>query len=113
MVRRGLCDILASDYYYPAMLGAVARMLADGLAPLHDLWPLVSANPARASGLTDRGEIAVGRRADLVLLDWPKGGTPRVVTTLRGGLVAHDAGGLGQLADIPSARRDIPPYGQE
>ncbi len=31
MIRRGLCDVLASDYFYPAMLGAVVRLLADRL----------------------------------------------------------------------------------
>ncbi|NIY98555.1 phosphonate metabolism protein PhnM, partial [Salipiger sp. HF18] len=55
MVSRGLCDILASDYYYPAMLGAVAQLRAEDRAPLHALWQLVSRNPARASGLADRG----------------------------------------------------------
>ena len=33
MIARGLCDILASDYYYPAMLGAVVRLHADRVAP--------------------------------------------------------------------------------
>ena len=91
MVARGLCDILASDYYYPAMLGAVARLLADGVAPLPQLWKLVATNPARASGLRDRGEIAPGQRADLVLLDWPEGGTPAPVATLRAGHTAYAA----------------------
>jgi alpha-D-ribose 1-methylphosphonate 5-triphosphate diphosphatase len=81
MVARGLCDILASDYYYPAMLGAVARLLADGVADLPALWKLVAQNPARALGLTDRGRIGPGLRADLVLLDWPAGGTPAPIRT--------------------------------
>jgi alpha-D-ribose 1-methylphosphonate 5-triphosphate diphosphatase len=69
MFRAGLCDILASDYYYPAMLAAVARLQADGVAPLPELWKLVAANPARASGLGDRGRIAPGMRADLAIWD--------------------------------------------
>ena len=76
MIRRGLCDILASDYFYPAMLGAVVRLLADGVAGLPALWRLVSANPAAAMGLHDRGRIAPGLRADLVLLDWPDAAMP-------------------------------------
>lgn len=95
MVRRGLCDILASDYYYPAMLAAVARLLADGAGPLHALWKLVSANPAAASGLTDRGEIAPGKRADLLLLDWPEGESPAPLLTLSAGRVAHAARSFG------------------
>lgn len=81
MIRDGLCDILASDYFYPAVLSAVARLHADGVAPLHALWPLVAANPARALNLHDRGTIAPGLRADLVLIDWPEGDVPVVRQT--------------------------------
>ena len=81
MIARGLCDILASDYYYPAMLGAMVRLHADAVAPLPVLWALVSKNPANAMGLTDRGRIAAGLRADLVLLDWPDGQAPAPVRT--------------------------------
>ncbi len=51
MVREGLCDILASDYYYPAMLIGLARLVADGAGNLPSLWPLVSGNPADALAL--------------------------------------------------------------
>jgi alpha-D-ribose 1-methylphosphonate 5-triphosphate diphosphatase len=95
MVAAGLCDILASDYYYPAMLAAVARLQADGVGQLPDLWRLVSGNPAVALGLADRGEIAVGRRADLVLLDWPEGGTPVVRQTFVNGRAAYGATAAG------------------
>ena len=81
MIARGLCDILASDYYYPAMLGAVARLHADRVAPLPTLWKLVSSNPAAAMGLADRGRIAPGLRADLVLIDWPEGHAPAPLRT--------------------------------
>ncbi len=91
MVRDGLCDILASDYYYPAMLAAIARLSADGIGPLASLWPLVSANPARACGLSDRGQIAVGLRADLVILDWPEGGLPAIRQTWIAGRCAYAA----------------------
>jgi len=93
MIRAGLCDILASDYYYPAMLGAIARLIADGVGVLHDLWPLVAANPARAMGLTDRGEITVGQRADLIVLDWND--VPAVGQTWVAGRPAYRAQGLG------------------
>ena len=92
MIKRGLCDILASDYFYPAMLTAVARLRADGCASLPDLWRLIAANPAAASGLTDRGRIAPGLRADLTLIDWPAGGTPAPRLTLVAGKVAYQAG---------------------
>ncbi|MEM9640987.1 MAG: alpha-D-ribose 1-methylphosphonate 5-triphosphate diphosphatase [Pseudomonadota bacterium] len=89
MVEEGLCDALASDYYYPAMLAAVARLDAEMRASRPALWSLVSTGPARASGLMDRGEVSVGQRADLVLVDWPNGQTPAVRTTLSAGRIAY------------------------
>lgn len=96
MVEAGLCDALASDYYYPAMLAAVARLDAERRAPRPDLWNLVSKGPARAMKLDDRGEIAVGQRADLVLVDWPEGGTPAIRATYSAGRPAYTAMPLGQ-----------------
>ena len=91
MVARGLCDILASDYFYPAMLGAMVRLHHDRVAPLPTLWKLVSSNPARAMGLTDRGRIAPGLRADLVLLDWPEGQAPAPLRTWVAGRAGYSA----------------------
>lgn len=91
MIARGLCDILASDYYYPAMLGALVRLQADGIADLPTLWKLVSQNPASAMGLTDRGRISPGLRADLVLLDWPDGGAPAPLRTWVSGRGGYSA----------------------
>lgn len=91
MLDRGLCDILASDYFYPAMLTAVARLHAERRAPLAALWKLISTNPARASGLTDRGAMEPGQRADLTLLEWPEDGTPAPRLTLVAGRTAYQA----------------------
>jgi len=91
MVEDGLCDMLASDYFYPSMLAAVARLHREKRAPLPRLWSLVSKGPAAASGLADRGEIAVGKRADLVLVDWPDDATPAVKHTLSAGRTAYHA----------------------
>lgn len=91
MIARGLCDILASDYYYPAMLGAMVRLHADRVAPLPMLWKLVSQNPARAMGLTDRGRIAPGLRADLILIDWPEGHSPAPLRTWVAGRGGYSA----------------------
>jgi alpha-D-ribose 1-methylphosphonate 5-triphosphate diphosphatase len=91
MIARGLCDILASDYFYPAMLGAMVRLHADRVAPLPALWKLVSLNPARAMGLTDRGRIAPGWRTDLLLLDWPEGQAPAPLRTWVSGRPGYSA----------------------
>jgi alpha-D-ribose 1-methylphosphonate 5-triphosphate diphosphatase len=95
MIRLGLCDILASDYYYPAMLAAIARLQADGVGNVPDLWRLVADTPAKALNLHDRGRIAPGMRADLVLIDWPEGGTPAPRATWVAGKPAYRAMALG------------------
>ena len=89
MVRAGLCDVLTSDYYYAALPRAPFRLAREDGAEVARYWPLVSTNPARAAGLADRGEIAPGQRADLVLVDpsGPEG--PLVVATLVAGQVVH------------------------
>ncbi len=89
MVEAGLCDILASDYYYPAMLAAVDRLDREKRANRLALWSLVSTGPARAMNLTDRGEIAEGKRADLVLVDWPDDATPAIRGTWVAGRCAY------------------------
>lgn len=91
MVEDGLCDVLASDYFYPAMLAAVARLHNEKRRDLPKLWSLVSGGPAKASGLHDRGEIKAGNRADLILIDWPEGATPAVKLTLSQGKTAYGA----------------------
>jgi alpha-D-ribose 1-methylphosphonate 5-triphosphate diphosphatase len=77
-VADGLCTVLASDYYYPAPLFAAFRLTELGVTDLATAWALVSRNAAEAAGLPDRGEIAPGRRADLILVD-RHGPLPRVV----------------------------------
>jgi len=93
MVAAGLCDVLASDYYYPAQLMAAFKLARDGRLDLGSAWDLISANAAHAAGLDDRGTIAEGRRADLVLIDDGDGHLPRVAATLVAGRTAYLANG--------------------
>jgi len=88
MVARGLCSVLASDYYYPAPLLAAFRLAAENVLPLHAAWALVSATAAKAAGMPDRGTIASGRRADLILVD-TQAERPRVVATIVAGRIVH------------------------
>ncbi|MCZ8376980.1 MAG: alpha-D-ribose 1-methylphosphonate 5-triphosphate diphosphatase [Beijerinckiaceae bacterium] len=88
MVAKGLATILASDYYYPAMAQAVWRLDQEGICPLAEGWALVSRNPARHLGFTDRGSLAEGLRADLVLAE-PSAHGLRIVATFAGGRLAH------------------------
>jgi alpha-D-ribose 1-methylphosphonate 5-triphosphate diphosphatase len=99
MVRAGAADVLASDYFYPAMRHAAFALAARSACTLPEAWALVSANPAEAVGLTDRGRIAPGLRADLVLLDDAAPAGPEVVGTLVGGRLAWlSATGVARLA---------------
>jgi len=88
MVEAGLCDVLASDYFYPAMLAAIDRLDREKRADRVTLWSLMSSGPARAMKLSDRGSITIGSRADLVLMDWTKGQTPVVEGTWIAGRAA-------------------------
>jgi alpha-D-ribose 1-methylphosphonate 5-triphosphate diphosphatase len=69
LAERGICSVLTSDYYYPCLLAAPFVLADRGKLSLAEAWALVSANPAAAAGLSDRGTIAPGLRADLVLVD--------------------------------------------
>ena len=70
LAEAGVLDGLSSDYV-PASLLHAALVLAEGGTsgvdlPLPDAIALVTATPAGLAGLTDRGTIAPGQRADLV-----------------------------------------------
>jgi alpha-D-ribose 1-methylphosphonate 5-triphosphate diphosphatase len=89
MVARGLCSILASDYFYPAPLVAAFRLAETNVLPLAKAWDLISGTPARAMNLEDRGRIAPKMRADLILVDAAIPGRPRVVAVLVAGQIVY------------------------
>jgi alpha-D-ribose 1-methylphosphonate 5-triphosphate diphosphatase len=89
MIEKGLCSVLASDYYYPAQLLAAFRLAVDGILPLAQAWRLISAAPAQAAGLADRGTLAAGRRADIVLVDDEIPLRPRIVAVIAAGRLVH------------------------
>jgi len=66
LARSGLLDVLSSDYIPASLMLACFRLVSEADFPLHAAVAVVSRNPARALGLTDRGELAPGKRADLV-----------------------------------------------
>jgi alpha-D-ribose 1-methylphosphonate 5-triphosphate diphosphatase len=91
LVAEGLVDALMSDYYYPALPQAAWALVGAGLCDLPSAWAMISETPARIMGLTDRGRIAPGLRADLAVVD---PGSHRVEMTLSRGRVAHLSGEL-------------------
>ena len=63
----GVLDVLSSDYVPFSLIHAPFVLAdSDGGMELHDAIKLVTATPARTVGLTDRGRIADGLRADIV-----------------------------------------------
>jgi len=70
LAREGLLDILSSDYVPSSLLIAALQLpVAAGGFTLPAAFATVSKTPAEAVGLTDRGEIAVGKRADLLQIE--------------------------------------------
>ena len=67
LASSGLLDMLSSDYVPSSTLQGVF-LLRDGIVgmTLPEAAATATANPARAVGLEDRGEIAAGKRADFV-----------------------------------------------
>lgn len=66
LIAEELANCLCSDYAPSTLLPATFKVVDELGWPLHRAVPLTTANPARASGLTDRGEVRVGQRADLI-----------------------------------------------
>jgi alpha-D-ribose 1-methylphosphonate 5-triphosphate diphosphatase len=67
LAQRGWLDVLSSDYVPGALLLAAFRLTElAGNVTLPDAIQMVSTRPAKAAHLNDRGEIAEGKRADLV-----------------------------------------------
>jgi N-acetylglucosamine-6-phosphate deacetylase len=84
-------SILTEDIALRNLLRFTGCSLADGLAAL-------TSTPAALLGLTDRGRIQAGLRADLVLLD----GDLQVMATVAGGQLVYERGidrihGMGEV----------------
>ncbi|MET0221954.1 MAG: alpha-D-ribose 1-methylphosphonate 5-triphosphate diphosphatase [Tardiphaga sp.] len=105
MIAKGLCSVLASDYYYPAPLLAAFRLAADGILPLPRAWDLISKAPAHAAGLDDRGTLAAGQRADILLIDDQMPMRPRIVAVIAAGRLVHLTE-ASRLTAPPVARRE-------
>lgn len=88
LIAMGLCDALASDYHYPSPRRAALMLERSGLLDLAGAWRLVSEGPAQILGLEDRGRLAAGLRADLVILD----ANGQIAATFSGGRVSYMSG---------------------
>ncbi len=86
----GLLHILAADYHPAAILPAIRALAETDPNGLAGATRLATANPAKALGLIDRGEIAVGKRADLFIVNEHD----QVIEAFRVGQTIHSNGSL-------------------
>ena len=89
-IHEGLADCLCADYSPAALIVAVMRVNELTQLDLASAVRLVTANPARAAKLHDRGTIAVGKRADLISISMP-GGLPQISHVWVNGCEAYRA----------------------
>lgn len=89
LAQLDLLDIFSSDYVPSSLL--LATFMLGGL----EGWTLAKAvrtvtrNPARAIGMVDRGELAVGQRADILRVRMNRVGMPHVMETSLAGKRAY------------------------
>ncbi|MBS9476943.1 alpha-D-ribose 1-methylphosphonate 5-triphosphate diphosphatase [Ancylobacter radicis] len=88
-IQQGLCTVLTSDYHYPSPLYAAFKLACGNRDALATYWPLVSENPARVAGLTDRGRLVPGKQANLILVDGSDMEHPEVVATMVSGHIVY------------------------
>jgi alpha-D-ribose 1-methylphosphonate 5-triphosphate diphosphatase len=105
-IKEGFVDILATDYYPASMLNTVFKLAQDGIMPLHKSVKLVTTNPADAIHFTDRGRIATGLNADLVLVE--EGPFPRVRGTIRRGIPIYWDSHMAQLSEVGGLYHALP-----
>ena len=82
-VCEDVCKYLCSDYHPTSMLQAVYRMKEDANLDLAKGFSMVTSTPAKYANLDDRGEISVGKKADIIVIDDTH--IPKVVLTLKDG----------------------------
>ena len=93
LIAFGLCDAIASDYHYPSLRRAAFLIAKSGILPLEKAWALVSSGPASVLGLSDRGTLEIGKRADIVFIDKS---TERVAATMANGRFSYMSGAIAE-----------------
>jgi len=81
LAQADLLDIFSSDYVPSSLLLAVFMLGHLAQWTLPKAVRTVTLNPARAIGLSDRGQLAVGQRADLLRVRMNRAGMPTVMET--------------------------------
>lgn len=85
LVAADLADAICADYHAPCLIPAAFKLVELGLREMPAAIAMITRNPARAVGLSDRGAIAVGQLADFALVRTDRFGLPQVEATFLGG----------------------------
>jgi alpha-D-ribose 1-methylphosphonate 5-triphosphate diphosphatase len=93
--RAGLLSVIAADYHPAAFVPGIFKLADMSAGGLPAAVAMATGNAARSAGLSDRGEIAVGQRADLVVVE--PGDVHRIRATFRAGRFVYSDGTLHQL----------------
>ena len=93
--RAGLLSTIAADYHPAAFVPAVFKLADVVTGGLPAAVAMATSNAARAAGITDRGEIAIGQHADLVVIE--HGDVHRIRATFRDGRFVYSDGTLHPL----------------
>ncbi len=85
LAQLDLLDVFSSDYVPSSLLLATFMLGALEGWTLPKAVRTVTRNPARSIGLQDRGDVALGQRADLLRVRLNRTGMPMVIQTWFGG----------------------------
>ncbi len=88
----GLLTVIAADYHPAAFVPGIFKIAERTSLP--QAVAMATRNAARSAGLLDRGEIAIGQQADLVVIE--DGDVHRIRATFRKGLFVYSDGTLHQ-----------------
>lgn len=82
-IQEQTIDILCSDYYPAALLHSIFKLSEEYGQDLHEMFQLVTLNPAKAVQLDDEiGSIREGKKADLIIIEKMDDGFPVVTASI-------------------------------
>lgn len=106
LISEGCCDFLCSDYHPTSMLQAVYTLHKEVGLDLSQSLAQVTTNPAKIAELSDRGEIASGRIADLVIIEDHQ--IPKIIMTMKSGLPIYSGSSWFSIQQQPPQPLSIP-----
>ncbi|WP_342514332.1 phosphonate metabolism protein PhnM [Sporosarcina sp. FSL K6-1522] len=82
-IQEETIDILCSDYYPASLLHSIFKLSDDYGQDLHEMFQLVTLNPAKAVRIDDQiGSIREGKKADIIIIEKMDDGFPMVTTSI-------------------------------